>query len=172
MTKLRFTTGLKYGVITSILSILIGMALYFMGLNDFSGSGTSSLVTILILILGIYLGVEAFKQANNGYATTGDIVMMSLYLGVVMGLISGLFWSVYLNFIDASILDKIMSVTEARMEEAGQSEEQMEMAMSITRKMMSPGWFTLVSLLMNLVFAAIVGALMSIFLKKEPAVFD
>lgn len=172
MKNRRLSIGLKYGVITSILGILIGMALFFMGLNDFSGSGSSSLVNILILILGIYLGTEALKQSNEGYASTGDIVMMSLYLGVALGIISGLFWSIYLNYVDPSIIQKIISVTEARMEEAGNSDEQMEMALSMTEKMMSPGWFTLVSTLMNVIFSSIIGALMSLFLKNDPPVFD
>lgn len=172
MKNLRLKTGAIYGLVTSVLSILIGMALHFMGLNDFSGGGSSGWVNILILVLGIYLASEAFKKENEGFATTGDIVVMSIFLGLVMGLVSGLYSAIYMHYIDPSIMEKIRNVAEAKMEEAGNNEEQMEMALSIMDKMMSPGWLVLMATLMNTLFAVVVGALLSIFLKKERPIFD
>lgn len=172
MKNLRLKTGATYGVITSVLSILIGMTLHFMGLNDFSGGGSSGWVNILILVLGIYLGVEAFKKQNEGFATTGDIVMMSVFLGLVMGLISGIYSAIYLNYIDPTVIEKIRNVAEAKMEEAGNTEEQMDMALGMMEKMMQPGWLILMATLMNTIFSLVLGALLSLFLKKEPSVFE
>ena len=66
MKNNRLQTGLSYGALTSLISILISLALYFTGLADFQG-GSSGWVSILILGLGIYLATEAFKKNNGGF---------------------------------------------------------------------------------------------------------
>jgi hypothetical protein len=57
------------------------------------------------------------------------------------------------------------------MEEQGQSQEQVEMVMEITRWMTKPPVLILVSLISNLFTALLVGLIAGNFLKKDRPVF-
>ena len=170
MKNLRLKTGIRFGLFTSAISILIGMALYFMGLVDYSG-GSSSWVTILILGLGIYISAEHFKKMNGGYMTHKDLIVTSLWLGLIVGLISGIYAVVYMQ-IDPTMMDKAKNIAEAKMEEQGQSEEQMQMAMSLMDKFFTPQFLIAMSLLMNVVLSLIISAILGSFLKNEKPIFD
>lgn len=170
MKNLRLRLGATYGLITSVLSILISLALYFAGLADYQG-GTSGWVNILILGLGIYLLAEAFKKQNEGYLSTGDLVVASLWLGLVVGFISGLFSGIYMNYIDPGMIQKIQRTAEIQLEEQGQSDEQIEMAMGMMEKFTTLPWLVTFGILMNCFFGLILGALLSLFLKKDRPVF-
>lgn len=170
MNNLRLRIGLTYGAITSLLSVFIGIALSSFGLSDMS-SGGNGWVNALILILGIYLGTEAFKKLNEGFVSIGDVVVFSLWLGLVVGLVSGIFSWVYLNYIDPEMLKKIVRMAEIKMEEQGNSDEQIEMATSMMEKMMTPGFLIAISVFMNLIFSVILGGIIGMIMKREKPVF-
>lgn len=170
MKNSKVQIGLLYGGITSLLSILIGFALSSFGLSDMS-SGGNGWVNALILILGIYLCSEAFKKVNDGYMSSSELIQMSLYIGVVVGLISGIFSWIYLTYIDPEMMDKIYRMAEIKMEEQGNSDEQIEMATDLMKKFMSPPFLIGIGLIMNLLFSLILGAVLSLFLKNDRPVF-
>lgn len=170
MNQLRLKTGLYYGGITALLSMLIGVALTSFGLSDMS-SGGNGWVSFLILLLGLYLAGEAFKKQNEGFLTTGDLVVISLWLGVIVGLVSGIFSWIYLNYIDPEMLRKIMRMAEIKMEEQGNSDEQIQMATQMMEKVMSPPFLISISILMNLFMGVIIALILSLFMKRERPVF-
>jgi hypothetical protein len=170
MNNLRLKTGLQFGAITSGLNILIGLALLLMGLVDYSG-GSSGWVTFLILIMGIYLAANHFKSKNEGYMSANDLIVTSLWLGLITGVISGIYAIVYMQ-IDPTMMEKARNIAEARMEEQGSSEEQIEMAMSMMDKFMTPGFLLGMSILMNTIFGLVIGTILSFFLKKDKPIFD
>ena len=65
-----------------------------------------------------------------------------------------------------------MAETESKMLEKGLSDEQMEPALAMTRKFMSPGIMSLFSILGNAIFGAILALISAAFLKKEDKSFD
>ena len=170
MKNLRLKTGLLFGTITSGLNILIGLALLFMGLVNYSG-GSSGWVTFLILVLGIYLAANHYKNKNEGFMSLKDLIVISLWLGLITGVISGIYAVISMQ-IDPTMMEKARNIAEAKMEEQGNSEEQIEMAMSMMDKFMTPGFLLAMSVLMNVVFGLIIGAILGAFLKKDKPVFD
>jgi len=170
MKNLRLKTGLQFGAITSGLNILIGLALLFMGLVDYSG-GSSGWVTFLILVLGIYLAANHYKGKNEGYMSVKDLIVISLWLGLITGVISGIYAVVYMQM-DPTMMEKAKNIAEAKMEEQGNSEEQIEMAMAMMNKFMTPGFLLAMSVFMNTIFGWIIGAILGTFLKNEKPVFD
>lgn len=160
---------MRFGLVTSVLSILIGLALYYTGLADTS-SGTNLWVSILIVFLGFFLASEQFKKENEGFMSFGEGIRLCVWLGLSMGLITGVY-AVINNYIDPSVMEKVMNQVEYQMEEQGQSQEQIEMVMDITRWMTKPPVLILVSLISNLFTALLVGLIAGNFLKKDKPVF-
>lgn len=169
MKNLKLYIGIKYGLITSVLSVLINMALAQMGTADFSGGG-NFWIALLIVVLGFYLASEEFKKKNEGYFSLGQGVQVGLWIGATVGLISGIFSIIYLQM-DPSLVEKVINQIEARLEEENANQEAVDMAVSLTRKMMSPGILMFFSMLMNVFIGLLVGTVASIFVRKEKPIF-
>ena len=170
MGNLRLSTGIRFGLVTSGLQILIGLALFFAGLVDYSGE-TSGWVSFLVLLLGLYLASEHFKKQNENYLGTKDMIVISLWLGILVGIISGIYAVVYMQM-DPTIIEKTMNMTEARLEGQGVSDEQIKMTLNMMEKFFSPGYLIAASLLMNLIFSVFIGTILGLILKKERPIFD
>lgn len=169
MKNLKIYIGIKYGLITSALSVLINLALTQFGLADFSGGG-NFWIALLIVVLGFYLSSEEFKKRNDGYLTVGQGIQVGLWIGATVGLISGIFSIIYIQM-DPEMVEKIINQVEARLEEENANQEAIDMAVGLTRKMMSPGVLLLFSLLMNVFLGLLVSAIVSAFVKKEEPIF-
>lgn len=170
MSNLRLKTGIRFGIVTSLLSSLIGLALFFTGLADYSGSA-SGWVGTLIMILGIYLASEGYKKENNGFMTHSDLVVTSLWMGLVGGLVSALIVFVHLQ-LDPDLFTIQLNRAEADMENKGLDDASIEQAMSITRKMMQPIPMAMLVFASSFIFSVILASILGFFLKKEPGVFD
>jgi Protein of unknown function (DUF4199) len=170
MSNLRLKTGIRYGIVTSLLSSLIGLALFFTGLADYSGS-TSGWVGTLILILGIYLASEGYKKENNGFMSHSDLVVTSLWMGLIGGLMSAAIVFVHLQ-LDPDLFSAQLNRVEADMENKGMDDASIEQAMSITRKMMQPVPMALTVIVSSFIFTVILSSILGFFLKKEQGIFD
>jgi hypothetical protein len=170
MKHLRLKTGLQFGIITSLLATLIGMALMFTGMMDYSGS-SGGWTSMLIIGLGIYLASEGFKKRNDGFMSHSDLFVISLWLGLFSGILSGVFGMIQFAM-DPSLLEKMKNVAEARLESQGQSDEAIEQAMKIMDFMMEPIPLAMVTLISSLFFSALIGGILGFFLKNEKDVFS
>jgi hypothetical protein len=149
---------------------MIGLALFFTGLADYSGS-TSGWVGMLILILVIYLASEGYKKENNGFMSHSDLVVTSLWMGLVSGLVSAVIVLIHLH-LDPDLFVAQLNRAEAEMENKGLDDKSIEQAMSITRKMMQPIPMALMVIFSSFIFTVILASIMGFFLKKEQGIFD
>lgn len=170
MSNLRLKTGVRFGFVSSLLSSMIGLTLFFTGLADYSGS-TSGWVGTLILILVIYLASEDYKKKNNGFMSHSDLVVTSLWMGLVAGLVSAVIVFVHLQ-LDPDLFATQLNRVEADMENKGMDDASIEQAMSITRKMMQPVPMAIMVVFSSFIFTLILASIMGFFLKKEQGIFD
>lgn len=169
MKNRKLVIGMKYGLVTSVLSILIGLALYHTGLAGYN-SGTNFWTGLLIVFLGFYLASEQLKKENDGFMTFGEGIKVALWLGLSMGLITGIY-AIINNYLDPSMMEKVMNQVEYQLEEQGQSQEQIDMVMEMTKWMTKPPVLIVVSVISNLFSSLIVALIAGNFLKKERPLF-
>lgn len=170
MSNLRLKTGVRYGVVTSLLSSFIGLALFFTGLTDYSGS-SNGWVGTLILILGIYLASEGYKKENNGFMSHSDLVVTSMWMGLVAGIVSSVIMYFHMQ-LDPDLLTTQLNRVEADMENKGVDDEAIAQTMAFTRKIMQPLPMALIMIFFSFIFTLILAAIMGFFLKKEQGIFD
>jgi hypothetical protein len=170
MSNLRLKTGVRFGVVTSLLSSLIGLALFFTGLTDYSGS-SSGWVGTLIFILGIYLASEGYKKENNGFMSHSDLVVTALWMGLVSGIVSAIIVGVHMQ-LDPDLMTAQLNRIEADMENKGVDDAAIEQTMSITRKVMQPIPMALIMVFSSFIFTVVLASIMGFFLKKEQGIFD
>jgi hypothetical protein len=164
-SHLRLKTGLRFGIVTSLLSSLIGIALYSMGLMDFSG-GSGGWTSLLLFGLGIYLASEHFKKFTKGSMKQSDVVVISLWIGFFSGIISVVIMLIQLK-VDPSIMEKMYSLMEMQFEKQDLEGEQYDKAMEMATMFMSPGFLSLMGFISSMFIALIEGFILSFILQKE-----
>lgn len=165
-TAFRLKTGLRFGLLVSLINGLIGLALYYAGLVDFSGN-SSAWISLLLMGLGIYLASEHYKKFSGGWMKRSDVLVTASWLGLFSGLVSSAF--VYLQLkMDPGVLDKMQNLLEYELEKQNLEGEVYDQAISIGQMFMQPWYLSLATIFSSLISALIAGFILGFFLKKEP----
>jgi len=163
--------ALNYGVMIGLAMIIISLLFYILNINDQS---ISQYISTVLIIAGIIIGVLNYKKNNGGFISYGQ----SLGTGVLIGLFSSIIVSIYtiifFKFIDPGMIDVVLRKAEEKMLEKNPSmtDEQLEVAMSYTRKFMTPLWMSITSILGSTFISFIASLIISIFTKKNDNSFE
>lgn len=156
--------GLKYGLITGLVLVIYNLALYMTGLftNDKMGW-----IVYLILIGMVYLAHKAFKDGGDGFMSLGQGLGLGMLVLIIGGAISSVFSYIYMKFVDNTLIQQIVDATRMKLEEKGLDDEQIDQAMSMTEKMMTPEMMILFGMLGLIIIGFILVLIVSLFTKKN-----
>lgn len=136
-----FPTGLKYGLILALLSILLTVILYVADLlTNPSISMISGLLYMIIFIVVTVLAIRSYKtEQRNGQLTLGKGFLVGIITSLVASIIVMIFTYILYAFIDPDLLEAQMEMTQEMMENMGfMSEDQIEEAMDSARANATP----------------------------------
>ena len=122
------SVGIRYGVIMSVISIVVFLALTFGGVDQSSGIGRW--VGVIFYIVVIYLAHKNYKEGGDGFMSYGQGMGITFWISLVSSAIYSLFFYVYIKFVDASFIEAVKNKQIEDMQEKGMSEDQIEQAMS------------------------------------------
>lgn len=162
--------GLLFGVIM-VLEFVIG---YVMNIDPQTNKGygiTINVLNFLILPLSfIFLGCNNFKtNLNSGFVSFGECLKIGVTICVIAALISSVFMGVF-GMIFPEYFEQMLSKMRIIMAEKSpqMTSEQIDMAISMTKKFMSPIFAIPITIVMyafiGLIYSLIVGAIV----KKDP----
>ena len=153
--------NLNNGLILGIIGVVFTLLLYFLDLL-LNKSLTYILLPINLIIL--YFMLKSYRDNFlNGYMTYGQSVGAGVIIFLYSTIISVIFSYILYKFIDPGLIGKILASTE----EKGMAQEQIDAAMTMTKKLMTPGFMTISGLIAGMFFGTIISLIMSIFTKKE-----
>ena len=159
--------GLRYGAIMAAVSIIYMLVLVAIGSTPFADDWINKGISILVTIGVIVLGHKYFKDNGDGYMSYGQGFGIAFLAILVSTIISMVFSYIYINFIDQSVFDAVWEKASADMEEKGQNQEAIDMAMEWGRKL-----FWVFYLIGGIFGGAIVALIVTIFTqKKRPVAF-
>jgi len=169
-----FNNSLIYGLLTAAISIVFSVFTYLLEVPMKSPVMYFSLV---ILLAGLIYGTLQYRNTTlGGYISFGNAFLSGFIIVLVASIVSSIYSYIFLTFIDPSYLERIiqqsLEQTEAKMIEKGISEEQMEPALAMTRKFMSPIMMSVMGILSSAFFGAILSLITAAFVKKEDKSFD
>jgi hypothetical protein len=157
--------GIKYGLISTLISIVFFLALVLSGQNAFDNKWSwFGLVFSIVLVV---LAHKNFKDAGNGFMSYGQGVVISFWIALISLLIGGLFTYCYVTFVDPDAMITFYEKQAQQMEEKGMPQEQIDMAITWTKTLFWPMY-----IFFGLFFGVLVGLIVSIFTQKknpEPA---
>jgi len=161
------SNGLLYGAITGIALILFSLILF---LTDLYLNKTMSWISYLFLVGGMLYGtLEYRKKYTNGFITYGKAFISCFWIGLFAGIIGSLYMFVFAKYIHPGFVQELLDQarTNIMTTNPNMSDEQVEQAVSISAKFLSPGMMAVWGLVAYAAISAVIALILAIFIKKE-----
>lgn len=151
--------GLKYGSILAIVNIVYFLALSLSGQNPFDNKW--GWIGIIFSVAALVLAQRNFKAEGDGFMTYGQGVGIGFWITLVSLLVGALFTYVYANIIDPATMETFYDRQYESMQDRGMSDEQIEVAVSWTKKLFWPMY-----IFFGFLFGIIIALIVTIFTQK------
>lgn len=162
--------AIRYGVITGFISIVYSLILNITDLAFTTKALTW--ISFVILIAGMVLAMREFKRLNNGFMSFGQGLGIGTLVAVISSVLGGIFTYIYVKFIDSGYLEKMHNMQISELEEKGMNDEQIEQAISLSQKMMTPEMMMVFAIVGGLVFGFLLSLVLSAIIKNTRPEFD
>ena len=164
------TIGMRYGLLTGLVSVITSFGIYALQLEQNSGA---KFLTTVVLIVGIILAQRNYKLLNAGFMSYGEGLTIGTLLALVVGALSAVFTYIYTSFIDPDVMTRAMDKARTDMEAQGKmSAAQIDQAMAISAKFTTGPIFLLFILLASLLLGVIVSLITSAVIKNPKPEFE
>lgn len=163
-------TAIRYGGIAALAFIAQQLLVDTLGLVNYAtgeGQMISSILPAIITFAVLYFAIKQHKEEDlGGFITFGRCVKLGALIGLISGVAIGIFAAVYHGFVRPDIMVDSLELQKEKMLEAGQSEEQAEMAIEMSKAMTGPVGLAILSLLSSVFWHALFSLLVGGIMKK------
>jgi len=160
----KVTSPLAKAVIIALILIVFNLIIQFMNMLDNKGVGS---IGIVILIAGIIWSVVTYAKQLSGNVTFGNAFAHGFKVTAAITAIMIIYTFISLKFINPEMRDIAMEKARAQLESQGQSDEQIDKILNMTKKN-----FVLFAVAGQLLSTIIIGAIASLIgaavAKKNP----
>lgn len=160
----------NYGLITGLVLVAYTLFTYIIGqpLNKALGY-----LSLLILAICLYIFSKQYRdRINNGALTYGQGFTIGLLTGVFAGILVAFFSVILYTYIDPGLIDKQLDMMEQQFLSKGMSEDQVEAAVAMTKKWMTPTFMFIGGILSIAFWSALISLVTAAVLKKNPSPFS
>jgi hypothetical protein len=161
--------GLRYGLLTGLLSIIISFLLNVTQLEQ----SPAKWLTLVVLVVGIILAQKAFRQANAGFMSYGQGLGLGMMLAAVSSVLSAVFSYLYVMLIDPEMPTRILEKGRADLEARGNlSDAQIDQAMHWTTMLVQGPALAGIALVGGVFMGLIVSLITAAVLKNPKPEFE
>ncbi|MEY1639759.1 DUF4199 domain-containing protein [Tenuifilum osseticum] len=162
--------SMNYGLIMGVALIILSLITYLAGIVK--PPFWVSIINYAIIIGIIVWGTKKYRdEVLEGAITYGNALGFGVLITLFAGVIVAVFTYIQITLIDPDFVSKMLAIAEEELVKRGMPDEQIEMAIEMQKKFMSPLIMTISSLLGMVVMGFIFSLITSIFLKKEKSSF-
>lgn len=160
-----FKSGLINGIILGIALIAFELILHFTGLKF---TKYVSLISYVILIAVIVYATNKYKKTISPESFSyGKALGLATLIVVFGAILLNIYTYFYVTSIDPEFITKSLAEVETELLNKGMPDEQIEMMVSVQRKMLKPGIIAISGLFGTVLIGFIISLITSIFLKKD-----
>ncbi|TDB65799.1 DUF4199 domain-containing protein [Arundinibacter roseus] len=161
--------ALKFGIITAVAVIVYSTIVNLAGLVQ--NRAVTSL-SFVIMIIGIVLAMRDFRTQNAGYMSYGEGLGIGSLVSAIVGLLGSVFTMFYMEFIDTTIIQQSMDKAREDMENRGMDDAQIEQAIEMSEKFMTPGMMFFLGIISYLIIGFLLSLIISAIMRKNKPVFE
>ncbi len=161
------SNGIYYGLITGAAMIVFSLIMFLL---DLYLNKAVNWIGYIFLIAGMIWGtLEYRKKYSNGFLTYGKAFSSCFWIGIFAGILSSVYLYVFIQFIHPAFVNELLDQARENMLTAqpDMSEEQVEQALAMSAKFMTPVMMVVWGLAAYAAVSAFIGLILAIFLKKE-----
>jgi hypothetical protein len=159
--------ALQTGIFLGIALIILSLLFYIFDLYTQRWTGFISYAALLVGI--IYASVTYRNKFGNGLITYGKSFSTGLLTGLFAAIITSLFTGLFIAAMGEQYIETLLLQSEESILKANpdMTDDQLDLALKISKKMMHPVWLSFISLISFLAFTVIFSLVASAFIKKE-----
>jgi hypothetical protein len=160
------SNAIYYGLIAGAAMILYGLVLFL--LDQHMNKGLSY-VGYVFLIGGMVWGtIEYRNKFNNGFLSYGPAFKSCFMIALYASILSAIYMFVFAQFIHPGLLNEMLDQSRQAIIDKypDWNDEQIEQAVSMTTKFMSPWILAIGAFIAEVVIGTLAGLILAIFLKK------
>lgn len=160
--------ALTYGLVLSLLVIGLSVIVYVLDMHMEQAWWQSTLNFLFSLICIVY-GIKKFKSDNAGFLSLGEAIKTGVAISLIAGLIGSIFTYVFVTVIEPEFIPLMLEATRENMIEQNpnMTESDMEMAMGMTEKFMSPWMMFAMGLIASVFFGFIISLIAGLIMKQN-----
>ena len=157
--------ALIYGGIIGIFTVIHAVVISMAAANF---TTYNQIASYLIPVAGAVYGLYAYrKEYLNNVMTYGQSFLMGISMLVIAGIISLIYTSVYISFINPDFFRESEIIMEEKLIGRGIDAGMIETIMERTSRMRSLKWTLMMGLIFTIVYSSVVSLIVSAFMKKE-----
>mgnify|MGYP001601583768 FL=1 len=153
------TIALNYGGIWGVLTIALSVIAYVT--DNYLERPMWLTISGSAIMLGIIVyGLKAFKLENEGFLSVSESLKTGLAISLIAAIIGTIYNYVFMTFIEPDFVSQSIEIAREQMlsQNPDMTQEQMDMAMGITEKMMTP----MIMSAMGIIFTLFLGFITSL----------
>jgi len=160
--------ALNYGLILALSIIVLSVIVYALGMSVEQPWWQSALSFIFTAAI-IWMGLKAFKIANEGFLSLGEALKVGLAISLIAGIIGSIFTYLFITVIEPEYVQMVLQKTQENMvqQNPNMTQEQIDMGMGITEKMMGPWIMVAMGIIASLFFGFIISLIEGLILKNN-----
>ncbi len=165
-----FKPAFQYGILAGIIMIVIAIVYYVAGQQQHWSSGIISYLALLVIII---YGLKIYRdELLSGYLKYGRALGFGVLVSLFAGILSGLYSFIFFKYINPDIIHELIIEAEQSILEAspGISDRELDMAMSLTKRIFLNPYFFFVSSVFSTTFFGTIFSLIAaaVFKKDQP----
>ena len=162
--------ALNFGAVLGLILLGLTLVTYLLEMYENKIFGY---INYLIIIGGIIFGIKKFRdEVKGGFISYSGALGYGVMIVLFASIITSFGNFIYLSYVDNTFIEVALENAEIQMIENGTPDEQVDMAMSMTKKMLSPIGIFIFGILGLTLFGLIVSLIAAAFLKKDPDSFE
>ncbi len=161
--------ALNYGVLLALLSIALQVISFVLDAH-IDRPWWLSVLQMIISVGIIVMGLKAYREANAGYLTIGQALKTGVAISLIAGIIAVIFNYFFMHYIDPDFIQKTLDFSQEQMikNNPNMSQKDIDMAMTMSAKFMSPLWMSAFALIGTLFFGFIIALIAGLIMKRNP----
>jgi len=162
--------SLVYGLYLSVALIILSLVFYVLDLYKVSWTGY---IGYAVLLVGVVISSFHYRDKHmGGFIPYGKSVSVGFLTGLFASIIVAIFTFIFTSVLGEEYRQTLLQMAEENILSSNPdiTDEQLDMALGISEKMMNPGMMSVIALVGYTFFSLIFALIASIFIKKEEPV--
>jgi hypothetical protein len=161
--------AMHYGAYLGLGLIVISFTVYFLGLEE-QRSMIPSLLNNFLIIGAITYSIIMYRDNfNNGLVSYSESLKIGTSVVFFASVLLAFYTYIFVTFINPEYLENIIKIAEQEILNSDPeiSDEDLDLALSMTQKMLQPQWMATLSVLGGTFMGFFYSLIISFFVKKE-----